>query len=165
MGDNMKDNCFIKVCEKDIKELYNMIEIYLPGYEIKHLNQSAIYDENKKIICRSIKNDKKENIGHEIAIYCYDNRDIIKLIKRLNSIRFEKLYHENNCYIKEKVKISFSNNTIERCFSYSKDSKKENIIERYDVSNKDSLIDYFNSSSIEDMISNIKVKNKTRKRD
>lgn len=157
-------NSFLSACEKDIKEIYGIVEPYLPDFEVGHLEQSVIYEQNKKILCRSLKNDKKTVIGHEIAIYVYDTGEIVRLIKRENSLKLERHYYGNNDLVKKMIKVCDRNDIVKRYFTYCDGTQKIQYDEKYDFNNSLSISDYLNSNSIESTFAKLKNKNKVKKR-
>lgn len=159
----MKNNEFIDVCRKDIIEIYNFIQEYLEDLDIRGLNQSVIYDFDKKIICRSIKNKNKDQIGKEVAIYVYETKEVIRVIKRENSMKLEYSYHRD-IPVKYYFKVSLNDSIIKRYFLLSKNSEKEYYKETYVLNNKENLYDYQNSDSIGNIFNDLKQQNKTRKR-
>lgn len=160
----MKDNSFLSVCEKDIKEIYSMLDPYLPDFEIGHLDQSMIYEKNRKILCRSLRNDKKTIIGHEIVIYVYDTGEVARLIKRENSLKFENHYYCDNSFIKEMVRISYKNGVAKRYFTYCDGFEKIQFDEKYDFNSSSDVNNYLNSDSIKNTFEELKNKNKVKKR-
>lgn len=155
-----KENIFRFFCQKDIEEIFDIVDKYIPECDIDNLNQSIIYEEDKKIICRSIKNKYNEKVGKELIIQIYDTGDIYRIKDNENYIKYEK----NNHNTKEKVKITLENYTIKRCFLYKNKDVELTKEETYNLELKKDLHDYIYSDSIEQSMYNLKNKNKIRKR-
>jgi hypothetical protein len=151
---------FYKVCKKDVDEIYNVISPYLPRFDIFNLNQSVIYEKQKTIICKAIKNTSKEIIGHKTIIKLFDIGEIYVLKDKGNNLSLERTYSD----IKEKTIISLNNNKIDRYFSYNNKDSKTFIEESYDLNYKIEAYRYSISDSIEDNFNVLRNKNKVRKR-
>lgn len=157
----MKDeNSFYFFCKRDIDEIYSIISPYMPKVDIKNLEQSIIYEENKKTICRRIKDENKNTIGNEVLIQLYSTEEIYKLRHLNNTIKLEKRDKKEV----KKVMISFENCNIKRKFYYKDNERTYSKEEVYGVNLEKDFYDYMNSYSIETTMNKIKTKNKQKKR-
>ena len=51
-----------------IKEILEKVSPLLSEFELWHLDQSVIYDDNRKVLCKRILNDEKQLQGYKIVI-------------------------------------------------------------------------------------------------
>lgn len=154
------NNKFKKVCKKDVEEIYNTINPYLPRFDVFNLNQSVIYEKQKTLVCKAIRNDSKEIIGRELTIKLFDVGEIYILKDEENSLFLKRIYSD----IREEVMISLESNNLKRCFSYTHGDSTLSIQEEYDLNYKIENYRYNNSDSIKENINVLKSKNKVRKR-
>lgn len=157
---NIKTSTFRFLCQKDIKVIYDIVNEYLLDCDIDSLNQSIIYEEDRKIICKSIKNNYNEKIGKELVIHVYDTGDTYKIKDRLDSIIYEK----NNRDTEEKVVIVLNNYTLMRHFLFKNGDLISTSEEIYNLKSKNEFKNYLDSDSVEMCIYKLKNKNKIRKR-
>lgn len=155
MNDELK-----KICKKDVDEIFGFINPYLPGFNIFDLNQSVIYEKQRTIICKTIRNKSDEIIGKQIIIKLFDFGEAYILKDEGNSLTIEKMYSN----IKEKATISINDNILNRSFKYIESDSKSYIEESYDLHYKSEYYKYINSDSIENNLNVLRNKNKTRKR-
>lgn len=149
---------FNKVCKKDIKEIYDIVKEYLPLYEINYLTQSVIYEKDKKIIFKTIKDAKKDIIGKEILIEIYNKETFI-----INTTENSICIRISNGTEEKLAKIKLKDNIITRYFLYSNPEVENHSEEKYLIKYND-FREYNNSESIITCIDKLKPKNKTRKR-
>ncbi|MGM9878925.1 MAG: hypothetical protein ACI31R_02750 [Bacilli bacterium] len=120
--------------KKDINNIYNEINKHIPYLKNWQLNQSVIFEENKKILCKAITNDKKEKIGNKISIYfTEDSLCLYELINSKNSLSFIKSYTEDEKIIKEIINISLSKNLLSRSCLYKENEKELSYKEIYNI--------------------------------
>lgn len=148
------------LCQKDINQIYEVVEEYLPDCDVDRLTQSIIYEEDRKIICRTIKNKDNEKVGKELIIQVYETGDIYRIKDKEDCIKYEKI----NKNTKEKIKIILDEYTIKRCFLYNKEGAVSTLEETYNLDSKDEFNNYLDSDSIEQCMYKLKNKNKIRKR-
>ena len=156
------EDAFVKICYKDIEEIYDILGPFLPSFDIMNFEQSIIYENDKKILSRFIKNDIGEKIGQEVVIHLYDTDERIRLIRLNSIISLEKTYYSNNNKFQEKVCISFDNCFIKRYFSYDNSYDVLNDKENYNILSN--YGDYLDSPSINDIMNKLKCKSKVKKR-
>ena len=150
-----------KVCKKDIEEIYNIIDPYLPDYNIFSLDQSIIYDTEKTIIYKTVRSESKEKMGKEIIIKLEDPEEIYIIKEENNKLTFKQILEDS----KEKVIISIDDNLLSRNFVYSENNKTLATQEEYNLNYKNEEYKYNNSNSIQESFELLKSKNKVRKRD
>lgn len=51
-----------------IKEILEKVSPLLSEFELWHLDQSVIFDDNRKLLCKRILNDEKQLQGYKIVI-------------------------------------------------------------------------------------------------
>ncbi len=137
-----------------------MVNAYLPDCDIDSLNQSVIYEEDRKIICKSIKNIYNEMVGKELVIYIYETGDRYKIEYKLDYINYEKTDRDS----KEKIVIVLDNYVLKRYFLYKNADSITTSEEIYNLESKNELQNYLDSDSIEKCMHKLKNKNKIRKR-
>lgn len=159
----MNNKSFNNLCNKDIKEIFLMVDEYLPKLDDWYLDQSVIFDDDKKIICNKITDKRNNKVGYQIRIHLFNSRfDIYKLLYKKDSIILKHRYHLGKKMIKEVIDVSFKNDKIMRNIIYSDNNDYVNYNEEYDVNNE--YNDYLLAMPICDILDNIKNKNKIRKR-
>ena len=151
---------FNRICKKDITEIYKITEDFFPVYEAGNLNQCVIYEEDKKIIFRPIKDKNNTVLGKEIKIQVNDNKKIYIIKKLDNSIGLDII----NDLETVKIKISLKDSIITRNISYFNIDNENHIEEKYIINGYKDYENYLNSKTIIESINNLKTKNKTRKR-
>ena len=52
----------------DINDILNEVFKYLPKLKDWYLEQSVIFDDNKKVLFKALRNDQNEKIGNQIII-------------------------------------------------------------------------------------------------
>ena len=152
---------FRSICEKDIIEVLSMFEKYLPNLEKWYFNQSIIYEDNKKIICRSIKDNENYKIGNEIRIHVIENKSIYYFLR----------YKDKSIYFLEKegsntkmIYVALNDILVKRQIEITNKQEKNSYKEEYCVLNNKDLEKYNNSKSLEELINSLKPKQKVRKR-
>lgn len=126
-----KQSCKYK---KDIANIYSEINNHLPHLKSWQLNQSVIFEENKKILCKAITNEKKEKIGNTVIISFTENSPYSYELTMLeNRLSFVKSYFQDNDAIREKTDIFLDENYINRSCNYKVNEIELNYEERYNL--------------------------------
>ena len=151
-----KNNCFY-----DIEEIFKEIEEFMPEIEIWQMNQSVVFENNKKILCRAIHDKKDKCIGHQIKIDVY--LDVLykyRLNILENSIELNKSYNVNNLQIEEFFKVQQEKEIIKRMYLYQEGDKYLKYNEIYDIGRINERRDSFGeiSTTIKECINKSKVK-------
>ena len=140
--------------------MYDIVSPYLPRFDIFNLNQSVIYEKQKTIICKAIRNASNDIIGRKTIIKLYDTGVVYILRDKGNNLSLEKMLSN----IREKAVVSLDDNKVNRYFSYSENDSKVFMEESYDLNYKIENYRYSNSDSIEENLNVLRNKNKVRKR-
>ena len=153
------------ICKKDIDEIITIINEYLPSLEKWHLEQSAIFEENKRIICKSIKDRNNIKIGYDIRIHINGDQNVFVHFRYTNNSIFliKKMWIDKN-HITLNMNVSLINNEIIRKISIKDENGNSSYDESYDVDCINDLQSYFDSESLSEIIINLKEKSKIRKR-
>lgn len=176
MENNLK-NDFYNKCKEDIESIYKKINKYLPDLASWQLEQSVIFEKDKKILCKAITDDKNEKIGHQITIDVMEDKMYsYKLISLENNLELTKTYSQDNQLALEKTSVSLNEENIKRDCSYHIDNEISNYQETYNLKDKTrnittdiSYIDFFPIRNLEEIMFDIKQdftikKNNTKKR-
>ena len=152
---------FKNICEKDIIKMICMIEKQLQNIEKWYFNQSIIYEDNKKIICRSIKDNENYKIGNEIRIHINEDKSIYYFLK----------YKDKSIYFLEKegsktkmIYVALNDIIVKRQIEITNAQEKNSYKEEYCVLNNKDIEKYNNSKSLEEIINSLKTKSNLRKR-
>ena len=133
----------------------------MPKLEKWYFDQSIICEENKKIICRNIKDNQNNKIGKEVRIHVRENESIYYYLRyKLNSIYLL----EKKGYKTTMLYVSLNNNIIKRETEIKDETKKYVSKKEYNILNKEDLLEYENSNPLWDISNNLNEKHKIRKR-
>lgn len=151
-----KNNCF-----NDIEEIFKEIGDFMPEIEIWQMNQSALFEDNKKILCRAILDNNDRCIGHQIKIDVYlDTLFKYRLNILENSIELNKSYVIDSILIEEFFKVQQEKEIIKRVYIYQEGDKYLKYNETYDTGRTKEERDSFGeiSNNIKNCITKNKVK-------
>lgn len=107
-------NEFMCTCKKDIDSICSQIEKFLPDIKDWQLDGSVILDNDKKIICKNVTDDKEEKIGYEINVLFLSCNRTYTFISTKSSISLESHTFENDIHLIEKEEITFENDMVIR---------------------------------------------------
>lgn len=120
--------------KKDIDNIYIDINEHIPKLKNWQLNQSVIFEENKKITCKAITNEKKEKIGNTITIYFSGNNPYsYELIMFENSLSLIKKYFKDNNKVEEIIDIFLGESYINRSCYYKENEVGLSYKEIYNI--------------------------------
>lgn len=159
------EKTFKNICKRDIGEILKMVNEYLPSLEKWHLEQSAIFGENKRIICKSVKDKNNNRLGYDIRIHVNDNENSFFHFRYTDNAIFliKKVWIDEEFSIWN-ISISLISNELIRKLSY----KNENGIvlheESYNINNDTDLQSYFDTESLDSIVNALEDKCKVRKR-
>ena len=123
-----KNNCY-----NDVEEIFKEIEDFMPNIEIWQMYQSVVFDDNKKILCRAILDEKDKCVGHQIKIDVYlDTLYKYRLNILENSIELNKSYTIDNILHEELFKVEQEKEIIKRMYIYQEGDKYLKYNETYD---------------------------------
>ena len=163
-GDNMGKD-FKNICKKDIEEMLKIINVYLPDLEEWNLEQSAIFEDDKRIICKSVKDNKNNKLGYDIRIHITDDNNSFYHFRYMhNNVFLIKKTWNNDKVSTEGVCVLLNNNEITRIVKIQSNEKIALHEKKYNINNKMDLQAYLNSESFQSIIADLKVNRKERKR-
>ncbi len=152
---------FKSICKKDIVEILSIIDEHLPKLEKWYFDQSIIYEKNKRIICRSIKDYENNKIGNEIRVHINDTKNVFYCLR----------YKDNSIYLLEKdgyntkmIYVTLNDIIIKRQIEINNEIGKSIYKKEYCVLNENDLLEYETSESLNDVLNNLNKKDKVRKR-
>ena len=103
MKDILKDS---NKYRNDINDILEEVFKYLPKLKDWYLEQSVIFDDNKKVLFKALRNDQNEKIGNQIIIDIFlDTIYNYNLIMQNDLVKLTKIYQEKDKLIKETKKI------------------------------------------------------------
>lgn len=159
------EKTFKNICKRDIGEILKMVNEYLPSLEKWHLEQSAIFGENKRIICKSVKDKNNNKLGYDIRIHVNDNENSFFHFRYTDNVIFliKKVWIDGDSSTLN-MNISLINNEIIRKVSYKNDNEIVLHEESYNINNDTDLQSYFDTESLENIVCALEDKYKVRKR-
>lgn len=150
MNNTLKNEQSLKY-KKDIANIYSDINKHIPKLKNWQLNQSVIFEENKKILCKAITNENKEKIGNTITIYFTGNDPYsYELIMFENSLSLTKKYFQDDNKIEEIIDIFLDKDYINRSCYYK--------VNEIDLSYKEIYNTKENTTKIVTNVPNLKTK-------
>ena len=154
----------------DINDILNEVFKYLPKLKDWYLEQSVIFDDNKKVLFKALRNDQNEKIGNQIIIdILLDTIYNYNLIIQDDSVKLTKIYQEKDKLIKETKKITINDDEITRKCVLNVNNCKTKYEETYSFKDDESIISINDSyikdtcdKSLDEIIKKMKnIKNKT----
>lgn len=110
LNEEFKNNC-----GEDINSILNKVEEYLPNLHDWQFNNGAIFEEEKKILLKSIVDDDNKKIGNQIIIDIKGEKPCkYNLTIADNLVCLNMSYSNNNTNVEELYSVCLNDNTIER---------------------------------------------------
>lgn len=116
-----------------IEEIFEKVSPFLSQFELWQLEQSAIFDNDKKILCRRILNDKSELEGYRIAIETTLEEYTLTILRK--SVELTKNYCFGEYSFKEINKVESENDDIKITIKYQENSESLEYFNKIDEDN------------------------------
>ena len=159
------EKTFKNICKKDIGEILEMINDYLPDLEKWHLEQSTVFGENKRIICRSVKDKDNKKLGYDIRIHVNDVEKTFFHFRYIdNGIFLVKKIWKNEKPSILNIIVSLNNGEITRNVNYKNEEGIISHEERYNINNYVDLQSYLEAESLRNIVNDLRNEYMVRKR-
>lgn len=110
LNEEFKNNC-----RDDINSILNKVEGHLPNLHDWQFNNSAIFEEERKILLKSILDDNEQKIGNQVIIDIKGERPCkYNLTIAGNLVCLNKSYSNNDTNIDELYSVCLNDNIVER---------------------------------------------------
>lgn len=158
------NNSIDNIYSNDIKNMYDAIDCYIPKLDNWYLNQSIMFEDDKKIVFKAITDDD-EKIGNQVSIV-FNNDDRIVFTKLKDKVFLCKSYTKDNIF--EYMSVSKKNNCFYRNLMYSRNNDEYSYCEKYNLDNNTNIVmrdDFDNSNAYDLSLENILEGFKSRESD
>lgn len=107
----------------EVDKIYGELTNNIPKMENWNFNQSVIFEENKKIICKAVTDKQNKKIGNKISIFFYDDIPYLhELVILDNIISSTKVYKNKNSEVREIKSVTINDDFLERNCIYKDDN-------------------------------------------
>ncbi len=119
-------NC---IYNKDVNNMLSTIDKHIPKLDNWYLNQSIVFEDDKRIVFKSITKDDK-NVGNRVSVI-FNNEDKIDFIRLNNCITLSKRYIKDNSSVCEYMSVLVCDDVAYRNVVYSVDNEEYSYCEKY----------------------------------
>ena len=157
------NNEFISLCKTDIDAVLSNIKEYVPDLKEWQLNQSAILEADKKVLCKATYDEDNNKDGYRIDI-CLQDDETYTVFCKDNSLRLEKNYFEGFISVTEIMEVEYDEDekTIYRSLEYYRGGTQAVYEEAYEIRNELDAKAYEIKDDINDLMETLKPRNKRR---